>query len=244
MRYRRMGILSLALLSPLLVLGCGSVPTTHYYVLALSPSGEMNSGLEGPSLEGTSLGGTSLGVETFSVDPPYDQDRLVYRVCSGEGRCSGEVGFYNHHRWAASPGRLVQTALVAGLRGTPGINAVEPTSANGSYSLLLAGRVIALEEVDLPGRQLARIKVDLKILDMDAKTVVRSRYVTVTAEGQAQEVTDIIRLMQGAFSKLVAEVRGELQGAITSSAAVISSVGCGENPEGRDRTPAADHKQH
>lgn len=208
MKSRAIETLMLLLLAPLLVLGCGSVPTTHYYVLA-APSGEMVSSREG----------TNLGVEVFSLDPPYDQDRLVYRVAQGLGEVgSGEVGFYNHHRWAASPGRLIQAALVAGLRGTPGIAAIEPVKGNGSYSLLLAGRVTALEEVDLPRHQLARIQVDLKIFDTTAKTVVCSRLVTVVAEGQAAEVPDIMQLMQGAFVKLVAEVQKELQDVVTNSA--------------------------
>lgn len=201
------------ILGLLLTLSCRSVPATHYYVLASSHSGEND----------TSSGGTDgvrLGVETFTVDPPYDQDRLVYRV----GHESGEVGFYNHHRWAASPGRLVSTALIAGLRGTPGIAAVEPARKNGSYSMLLAGRVVALEEIDLPGRQMVRIQVDLKLFDMadkpadhkpvDHGTNIRGRFITATAEGRAEEVSDIMQLMQQAFAKLVVEVRAEIETAV------------------------------
>lgn len=205
----------------LMTWSCRTVPTTHYYVLAPSPVGEVET-------SGGAAGGVRLGVENFTVDPPYDQDRLVYRV----GHESGEVGFYNYHRWAASPGRLVSTALIAGLRGTPGIAVVEPARKNGSHSMLLAGRVVALEEIDLPGRQLVRIQVDLKVLDMsgrsddhqpvdhkpvDHRTIVHGRLITATAEGQTEEVSDIMQLMQQAFANLVAQVRAELEAAVNPS---------------------------
>lgn len=178
------------------VLACGSVPPTHYYVLA--PPAEQAEP-HGPG------DGVRLGVETFVVDPPYDQDRLVYRM----GRDGSEVGFYDHHRWAASPGRLVATALAAGLAGTPGLDAVEPATVDGRYSALLAGRVVALEEVDLPDRHLARVQVDLKLFD-EAGVLVWSRFFTVEDGGRAEAASDIMLQMQSAFAQLVDEVRSDL----------------------------------
>lgn len=188
---RRLGVVLLALAA----VACRPIPVTHYYVLAPPEQDAGNAGV-----------GVRLGVETFAVDPPYDQERLVYRV----GRAASEVGFYDHHRWAAPPGRLVATALAAGLAGTPGLAAVEPARVNGDYSALLAGRVIALEEVDLPERQLARIQVDLKLFDENG-ALVWSRLVTVEDGGRAEDVADVMRRMQSAFAKLVAEVRSALE---------------------------------
>ena len=184
-----------------LAAACGSVPTTHYYVLA-PPMAED----DGSSTE---AGGVRLGVETFAVDPPYDQNRLVYRV----GRDSPEVGFYNHHRWSASPGRLVATALAAGLEGTPGLADVEPARVTGSYTHLLAGRVVALEEIDLPGGglQVARIQIDLKLLEPDGGPVIWERFVTAEEEGRAEDAADVIRQLQAAFAEVVRTVRTELE---------------------------------
>lgn len=180
-----------------LVVACGSVPATHYYVLAPPLSEDAaSSAPDGDS-------GIRVGVETFAVDPPYDQDRLVYRV----GRDSAEVGFYNHHRWSAPPGRLVATALAAGLVGTPGIAEVEPARAAGRYTHLLAGRVVSLEEIDLPGRQVARIQLDVKLLDAGDGSVVWTRFVTAEEDGRAEDAADVIRQMQAAFAAAVAAIR-------------------------------------
>lgn len=186
-----------------LALACGSVPQNHYYVLA-PPLQEDGEG-DPPAAEPAA--GPRLGVETFAVDPPYDQDRLVYRV----GRESGKVGFYDHHRWAAAPGRLAATAIAAGLRGLPGLAAVEPATVNGSYTHLLAGRVISIEEIDLPGgRQLARVQLDLKLLNAADDTVVWTRLVSAEAGGEAADVSDVMRQMQAAFGKVVEEIRADL----------------------------------
>jgi ABC-type uncharacterized transport system auxiliary subunit len=182
-----------------LAAACGSVPATHYYVLAPPMAAAGAAGAP-------AAGGVRLGVETFAVDPPYDQDRLVYRV----GRDSPEVGFYHHHRWSAPPGRLVATALAAGLAGTPGVAGVEPARVNGRYSHLLAGRVVALEEVDLPGRQVARIQLDVELVDPTDGSVIWTRFVTAELEGRAEDAADVVRQMQAAFAEAVATVRADL----------------------------------
>ncbi len=188
------------------VLACGSVPPTHYYVLVPPLQGDGEGETHAAS---DPADGLRLGVETFAVDPPYDQDRLVYRV----GRDSGKVGFYSHHRWAATPGRLAATALAAGLRGTPGLAAVEPATVTGSYTHLLAGRVISIEEIDLPGgRHLARVQLDLKLLDAADDTVVWTRFVAAEVGGEAEDASDVMRQMQAAFQEVVEEIRGELEG--------------------------------
>ncbi len=93
-----------------LAVGCwGRIPPTHYYVLELRGEGhEVN--------PGPAAGGLEIGVESFAVDPPYDQDRLIYRV--GEG--SVEIGFYHYHRWATPLSRMLPRVVAVGLRGTPG----------------------------------------------------------------------------------------------------------------------------
>ena len=134
--------------------GCGSTPTTHYYVLAptavTSPPAPASEGLR-------------IAVEPFTVDPPYDRDQLVYRL----GADSLEVGFYTYHRWAAPLGDLVALSLAEGLQGTPGIRSIEPWSSSGEYDALLRGRVLYLEEVDTPGSQEARLRLELRLVDHD-----------------------------------------------------------------------------
>jgi uncharacterized lipoprotein YmbA len=139
----------IAILALSFVVGCSSLPTTHYYVLELDPV----AGTNGASAAGAGeTAPWTIGVRPFTVDAPYDQDRIVYRV--GEG--SAEVGFYAYHLWAAPLDAMIAAAVATGLEGTPAVSIVEPAAAGRSYRAWLHGRVLALEEVDLPDRQLVR----------------------------------------------------------------------------------------
>ena len=109
------------------VVGCRSMPTTHYYVLEPPEMG-------GEARQG-SQDGLAIGVREFVVDPPYDQDQLVYR----SGGDSSEIGFYAYHRWAAPLGRLLPMAVASALTGVPGVASVEPVTSNGEYDAILTG---------------------------------------------------------------------------------------------------------
>ena len=161
----------------LLITACRSAPTTRYYVLAPS--------MTTPESSPTSSGSTGLrvGVEPFTVDPPYDRDQLVYRL----GADSVEVGFYSYHRWAAPLSELVAVAMAEGLRGTPGIEIIEPWTSGGDYTALLHGRVIYLEEIDVPGEQQARLRLELRLVDLDGATI-WSQEVFGSASGQSDTV--------------------------------------------------------
>lgn len=197
------GLLLLALGSA--AAACRTPPAVHYYVLE-----PPRPAAEEPS-PGASPEGISLGVESFTVDPPYDQERLVYRI----GEDSPEVGFYAYHRWASPVGRLVAVAVAEALRGTPGIAAVEPATGDGDdYTAVLEGRVVCLEEVDLPAGQKARVRLELKLRDR-AGTVLWARTLTGEAEGRAQSAAEIVEQMRRAFRTLLDELRAELSGVLS-----------------------------
>ena len=77
----------------------------------------------------------------------------------------------SHHRWAAPLSDLVAVAMVDGLRGTPGISTIELWSSGSDYDAVLRGRVIYLEEIDVPGSQEARLRLELRLLDLKGKLV-------------------------------------------------------------------------
>ena len=84
------GLLWIAILT--LSSGCRATPAMNYYVL------EPRSGASADAPDGV-----RVGVLPFEVDPPYDQDRIVYRI----GADSPKVGFYEYHRWAAPLSRML-----------------------------------------------------------------------------------------------------------------------------------------
>lgn len=179
------------------VLGCaGSLPEIHYYTLLGPQSSYSTSG----AAEGEGL---AIGVESFSVDPPYDQDRLVYRP----NEDTTEVGFYTYHRWASPLGRLVAVAIGGALRGTPGVASVEPAVSTGSYSARLRGRVIRFEEIESASTREARMTVEVELVDREGERLWKE---TITSSGRSGVGSDPIAHFNSAFEDLLDQARASL----------------------------------
>ena len=178
---------------------CSSAPPTHYYILAPTrPAPDVAAPASDPA-------GLTIGVEPFTVDPPYDRDQLVYRL----GTDSVEVGFYTYHRWAAPLGDLVAVSMAEGLRGTPGIDRIEPVTAGGDYSAFLRGRVVYLEEIDVPDQQLARLGLELRLVGKDDQ-MIWSGEVEGSAAGSNETVAGIVEQLYEAFDQALEQARAAL----------------------------------
>jgi uncharacterized lipoprotein YmbA len=173
-------------------LACGRVPPMHYYVL--EPSDLTGRAAVGPA--------PTVGVDSFSIDPPYDQDRIVYRL----GRDSPEIGFYAYHRWAAPLETMLPRVVAAELdRGTPRADVVlaEP---GGTYAARVLGHLIALEEVDTAEGQTVRLRLRLSLALPDGR-----RPWTETLSAEAAATTDsvavIVERMRDVLREVLAEAR-------------------------------------
>lgn len=191
---RALGItLAVALVLALLV-GCGSVPPVQHYLLATPGTTVPNAEQEGPVLR----------LAELDIAPPYGDDRLVYRIAGGADDDPQEVGFYEQHRWAAPPAALVTEALREGLRSHPGLSAVEPGRWRPG-ALALGGRVLWLEELDLPSGPTARVGLDLSLHDPGGALLWQRRF-TAERDGSVQEVAGIVELLRQALAEVVGEV--------------------------------------
>ena len=191
-----------------LAVGCGGrIPPTHYYVLELHGEGhEVN--------PGPAVGGLKIGVESFAVDPPYDQDRLIYRV--GEG--SVEIGFYHYHRWATPLSRMLPRVVAAGLRGTPGVSAIEPAASARDYAATLEGRLLSLEEVDTPEGQRVLVRMHLTLRLADGTEIWTE---SLAGEGTAEsgEVAALVEELCGVLGQVLGQARVGLEQALRQHAA-------------------------
>ena len=177
--------------------GCGGrVPPTHYYVLEPHD-------LPRP----VAAGGASLGIESFQVDPPYDQDRIVYRV--GD---SAEVGFYAYHRWAAPLERMLPRLAAASFGELDGVGSAEPVSSGHDYDALLRGRLLALEEIDTAAGQRVQVRLVLRLFAEGR--AVWSETVSGQAELSTDEVGDVVDGMRSAVADALAGARPGLQRAL------------------------------
>ncbi len=193
-----------------LAVGCGGrIPPTHYYVLELRGEGhEVN--------PGPAAGGLEIGVESFVVDPPYDQDRLVYRV--GEG--SVKIGFYHYHRWATPLSRMLPQVVAEGLRGTPGVGAIEPAAPTREYAATLEGRVLSLEEVDTPEgpRVLVRMQLTLRLAD---GTEIWTESLAGEGAAESEEVVGLVEELCGVLGQVLEQARAGLEQALRRHAGFV-----------------------
>lgn len=190
------GVLALA--------GCGGrAPSTHYYVLEPdNPAGVAPHG-ENPS-------GWTIGVEPFRVDPPYDQDRIVYRPEEG----AAGIGFYAYHRWAAPLGRMLPQVVVAEFAGAAGVGMIEPFDAGRSYAARMSGRVLLFEEVDTVDGPAIRVRFSLVLTDAD-ETVIWSATLENESDVSTAKVAAIVEQMRGAVVDALAGSRADLETALS-----------------------------
>lgn len=198
-------VCALAVALPLALCGCGGgIPPTHFYVL--EPQDVSRVETVGAAR------GLAIGVETFRVDPPYDQDRIVYRV-DGE---SAEVGFYAYHRWAAPLERMLPGVVASVYSGVPGARSIEPITSGRSYDAFMRGRVLAFEEIDTPVGPRARIRLTLQLHASDGAEL-WSATLSRDADVSSKNVGDVVERMRSELTEAIRESRPDLQSALQAS---------------------------
>jgi ABC-type uncharacterized transport system auxiliary subunit len=191
---------ALAVALPLILCGCrSSIPPTHFYILEPQDL---------PRVEAFGTG-LAIGVEPFQVDPPYDQDRIVYRI----GEQSVEVGFYAYHRWAAPLGRMLPSVVASSFRGVPGTRSIEPIAVGRGYDAFMSGRVLAFEEIDTPAGPRARVRMTLALHGNDG-TELWSATLSRDADVSSKDVADVVDRMRSALAKAIHDSRPSLRSAL------------------------------
>lgn len=174
--------------------GCASVPRTHYYLLEWPAGAGTVASFDEP---------TRIGVRPFAVDPPYDQDRIVYRVGAG----SVEIGFYAYHRWAVPLAEMLPTLLADALQGAPGVLSVEPYRRGAGYDLVVEGALATLEEIDTSSGP--RVRVELSLSWYDAEGVLRGRREgAAESDADSDRVAFVVERMAGAVAEAVRDALG------------------------------------
>ena len=200
----RLRVVSIVVLS-VLVAGCGGkrLPV-HYY--ALGPAD-----LSSSTWRSNDDAGLDVGVHAFHVEPPYARDKIVYRI----GEQSPEVAFYAYHRWAGPLSRMMSGVVSAALAGTPGLRSIEPVAPGSDYRAILGGRVVALEEIDLPDGQQVRASIALT-LRLDDGTELWSEVLSGTSSLRTDEVGDIVDAMRALLVELLEESRPGFEQALSA----------------------------
>ena len=182
----------------LLGISCAKQPPTHYYLLEAAV----------PAIAQMRQAGITIGVRSLAVDTPYDEAAIVYRV----GPDSPEVGFYAYHEWASPLSRMLPRLISDALAGTPGVASIEPAAPGESYDALMEGRLIALEEVDLEGKQQVQLRMNLRLTTDDSE--IWSETLHARGSTTTDQVAGIVGLMNQVILNAVDELREDFAAAI------------------------------
>ncbi|TDI32701.1 MAG: hypothetical protein E2P00_00450 [Acidobacteria bacterium] len=193
------GAVAMAILLMVGMTACGSAPATRYYLLDTRRTVALP------------VSAPAVWVEPFTVDPPYDQDRVVYRVGSDDVR----VRFYPYDRWAVPLQDMVADLAAAVLDGAGGAR-FQRVAGVRVDSFSLRGRLVRLEEIDLPSGPHIRFRLDLALADSHGKVIYRRRVENETAVS-ATQVEGVVRQMQAALLAGLEQVRPEIAAALAEA---------------------------
>ena len=191
-------VLAALALAPLLLTACGGVPAHRYYLVETRPQ-------PAPPVSD----GLTVGVAPFHVDPPYDQDRIVYRLAAD----ASQIDFYPYDRWAAPLNRMLPVAVADGLQGMTGVRSLAPMMPGRDYETQLHGRVIALEEIDEADGPRVRLHLALELIDSQGD-ISWSAELAGTQGVPAKTVEQIVEAMSTLLTAELQRIRPDLQAAL------------------------------
>jgi ABC-type uncharacterized transport system auxiliary subunit len=163
----------------------GKIAETRYYQLA-PPDSKLHGG------------DAMLVLETITTDAAYDDERIVYRTTPFR------VDYYQYHHWSSSPGLMVGNYLEQAFKTSGRFRAVmrEPTA---DAPVVLAGRVIAIEEVDRSKTEwLGRIVLELVLTDARTSEVLWTEQFEETEPLRQQTPEGLAAGLSVAMSRIVA----------------------------------------
>jgi len=167
----------------------GKLPETRYYQLAVPAA---------PATE--PAGDAVLAVEPLAADTAYEDERIVYRTTPYR------LDYYNYHRWSAQPGALVAGYLEQALAKSGRFRAVVRAPSDEA-SLVLGGRVVAIEEVDRSKTQwVGRIVLELVLSDTKRGTTLWTRRVEDSEPLRVQSPEGLAEALSIALARITAKI--------------------------------------
>lgn len=177
---RTMRVIETAVLLTM-VAGCGASRPVRYYTLERPPASEAPAAGTYP---------VSLLVGRIRSTRLLEDDRIVY------GMSDVEMGVYNEHRWAEPPAEMIETMLVERLRSTGEYKSIERLAGATRGNYVVRGRLISLEEVDLPSGIVARFSMELELFRPETGTVVWTEAYSHDEPVRKKTVNDVVEAQQ------------------------------------------------
>jgi ABC-type uncharacterized transport system auxiliary subunit len=189
-----------AAMATLVLAGCGSVRYPTSYLLNLPAPAPQAAPPQAP------LG--PVAVREFRCPDYLCEGRIAFRPTPEE------VGFYEHHRWAASPRQAITQLIADAVRARSLFRSVALHERGIEAAYVLTGNIERLEEVDAGRDVRAVCAISAQLLDTGTGSVVwnhtASEAVPVQTRNVAGVVVSLSAATQTVIDRLVASVAQEL----------------------------------
>lgn len=179
----------LSMLFATLAACAGKVPETRHYQLGVTGAAPARGAVQTNAV---------LVVDTLATDDAYNDERIVYRANPFR------LDYYDYHRWSASPGVMVGNYLERALERSGRFRAVV-RELTDQASVVLGGRVVAIEEVDQSKtRWLGRIVLELTLTDARTGAVLWSEQFEEHEPLAHQSPEGLARALSTAMARIAA----------------------------------------
>jgi ABC-type uncharacterized transport system auxiliary subunit len=171
------------------LVGCTSVPTTHYY--AFQPT--LTVSLQ--ETENTTTSPFRISVESYEGDVPYQQDRIVFRTSVYE------ISFYEYHRWLRPPTELVTEQVLKHARASGLFRNVLAGGFDASARYVLDGRVLMFDQwYTGQNRSTVRVGVRYRLSAPELEEgVLWDETIETTADSPNMEILEVIKAFETAL---------------------------------------------
>ena len=174
----------------LLLIGCGSIPNTRYYLIDYPVEGEPTAE---PAIDAV------LGVAKFKAEPLYENDRIVYRDNPYEGK------FYHYHRWVTSPKDMVTDKVIEQLSAGGLFTQVVYFPHTTDIDYLLRGTIKAFEEWDEPETWQAHVKIHFELIRRTDSVLLWQDTLTQKTTVNNKTPLDVVRAISVSLQSVVDE---------------------------------------
>jgi len=170
----------------LAVAACGGkLPDTRYYQL-VPPESKLRGG------------DCVLVLEPLTTDAAYDDERIVYRTTPFR------LDYYQYQRWSSAPGLMVGNFLEQALEASGRFRGVVHDMTPDA-PVVLAGRVLAIEEVDRSKAEwIGRIVLELILTDARSGEMLWTQQFDETEPLRVQTPEGLAAALSIAMSRIVA----------------------------------------
>jgi ABC-type uncharacterized transport system auxiliary subunit len=189
-----------AAVGALVLAGCGSVRYPTSYILNLPAAASQAAPAQAPL--------DAVVVREFRCPEYLCEGRIVYRPAPEE------VGFYEYHRWAASPRQAITQFMADVVRARSVFKSVAIHERGIEAAYVLSGNIERLEEVDQGGHVRAVCTISAQLMDARTGSVIwnhtASEAVPVDKRNVAGVVNSLSAAARTAVDRLAASMATEV----------------------------------